>query len=211
MQSKLIPSLPGYVIDSLGRVWKMKGQKECRVDNILQGSKLVCSIHGNQYEIFYLLCETFGITFSPLDKVKYRINRKLLTLSVDSIKITPIAKRSVFDSKEQFEMRQYLCREKASGSNGRFIEKITEVEVYLSLQRSNYSCFYCGKKLDPKAWQIDHFHPRFHGGKNVSSNIVASCPACNIMKHTLDGNHFIKRCCTIANRLKKTLPKEPKN
>lgn len=208
MKKEFIPSLPKYIITSLGQVFRANRARTIFLPNQLQGSNLIVCIDGNNYNVFNLLCEAFKITYTPLDKIRYRINRKSLTISVDSIKIKKVYDRAFYDTDQEFELKAYFCNEKASNANTRFPDKITGIEVYNALKRQKHECFYCGKKIDPKAWQLDHFYSKFHGGKNVSANLVASCPTCNVMKHTLNGEHFVKRCCKIANRLKKSLKQD---
>ena len=48
--------------------------------------------------------------------------------------------------------------------------------------RDNYSCRYCGKKLESKDVTIDHIIPRDRGGKNTWENCVTSCFPCNNKK-----------------------------
>ena len=48
-------------------------------------------------------------------------------------------------------------------------------------------CWYCGCKLDPFEFHVDHFHPKSRGGSNDIENLVPSCISCNLKKH----NSFI--------------------
>lgn len=50
-------------------------------------------------------------------------------------------------------------------------------------------CYYCFKILDEK--HIDHFTPVAKGGKHIMSNIVISCPTCNLTKSAKDPIKFI--------------------
>jgi hypothetical protein len=50
------------------------------------------------------------------------------------------------------------------------------------LERDNFKCKYCGKKLDSAIADIDHVIPLKKGGTNDISNLVAACPLCNIRK-----------------------------
>jgi 5-methylcytosine-specific restriction endonuclease McrA len=43
-------------------------------------------------------------------------------------------------------------------------------------------CAYCGLGLDPLNWHLDHVVPIVAGGGHVRSNVVASCPTCNLTK-----------------------------
>ena len=56
-----------------------------------------------------------------------------------------------------------------------------EMSYKLSLQRNR--CFYCGINID-MAGHLDHLIPIYYGGLNRSSNLVASCRSCNLIKGT---------------------------
>ncbi len=45
--------------------------------------------------------------------------------------------------------------------------------------RSNGSCHWCQKSLDPELYHIDHVVAVRDGGTNDESNLVAACPECN--------------------------------
>jgi hypothetical protein len=49
-------------------------------------------------------------------------------------------------------------------------------------RKSDGRCWYCGCKLDPWSFHIDHFMPRSKGGGNYLDNLVPSCPQCNWKK-----------------------------
>ncbi len=46
-------------------------------------------------------------------------------------------------------------------------------------------CYYCGRKVGPKALTMDHIVPLSRGGKSTKSNIVACCKECNNKKKYL--------------------------
>lgn len=57
------------------------------------------------------------------------------------------------------------------------------------------SCHYCGNIINTIGLdRIDNSQ-----GYSIE-NVVPCCTACNIMKHTLDGEQFIKKCIAIARR-----------
>ena len=57
-----------------------------------------------------------------------------------------------------------------------------------AMQEYSYRCVYCGKK---GALTMDHVVPLIKGGAHDPSNIVPSCMACNVAKHTKDLIIFI--------------------
>lgn len=50
------------------------------------------------------------------------------------------------------------------------------------LARDNWTCQYCGTKLNRNTATIDHIVPRSKGGPNTWSNMVACCVSCNNKK-----------------------------
>lgn len=48
-------------------------------------------------------------------------------------------------------------------------------------RKSGGSCHHCGEKLSD-GWHIDHLVPVVRGGLSNLSNLVASCPPCNLRK-----------------------------
>lgn len=47
--------------------------------------------------------------------------------------------------------------------------------------RDKGKCRYCGTSLGI-GWHVDHLYPKSRGGSNAISNLVASCPRCNMTK-----------------------------
>jgi 5-methylcytosine-specific restriction endonuclease McrA len=74
-----------------------------------------------------------------------------------------------------------------------------EVREYL-LEKWQRTCAYCGKQDVPL--QIEHIHPRAHGGTNRISNLTLACQKCNEKKGTQDIQEFLKNK---PNVLKKVL------
>jgi len=48
--------------------------------------------------------------------------------------------------------------------------------------RDRWTCCYCGVKKNASELTVDHVLPRAQGGKTDWSNVVASCPRCNLRK-----------------------------
>ncbi len=57
----------------------------------------------------------------------------------------------------------------------------TASDIALQLKSQRGKCWHCGKKLVGKK-HIDHLIPLVRGGSNDASNIVISCPVCNLSK-----------------------------
>jgi 5-methylcytosine-specific restriction endonuclease McrA len=48
--------------------------------------------------------------------------------------------------------------------------------------RDNYTCAYCGDKLEKSKCTLDHVVPTSHGGKTTFENTVCACGPCNANK-----------------------------
>lgn len=62
-------------------------------------------------------------------------------------------------------------------------EHFTTADVDLHFKTQKGKCWWCGKKLDPDNYTIDHRIAIARGGSNSASNICISCPRCNFSKH----------------------------
>ena len=64
-----------------------------------------------------------------------------------------------------------------------------ELREYL-LSKWNRMCAYCGKQ--DVALQVEHIHPRAHGGTNREVNLTLACEVCNLKKGTKTLQEFLK-------------------
>ena len=53
---------------------------------------------------------------------------------------------------------------------------------FFVLEKSNFSCVYCGRKAPEVQLEIEHIIPKSKGGTNKIENLVASCTECNLEK-----------------------------
>jgi hypothetical protein len=60
------------------------------------------------------------------------------------------------------------------------------------LERDNWECFYCFKKLNEDNYVLEHVISRPEG-KNTYRNLVASCRTCNNKKNNLNVNDFLRQ------------------
>jgi len=65
-------------------------------------------------------------------------------------------------------------------------------------------CAYCGKKIEYKDMQVDHFKPLHNGGKDKKENLRPACRSCNFYKATMDIESFRRSIKMIPNRLEGT-------
>lgn len=67
-------------------------------------------------------------------------------------------------------------------TRGEHLDLTKQAEREKVWNRSDGICWYCGCKLNPFKFHIDHFVPRKLGGKSEYTNLVPSCPPCNTAK-----------------------------
>jgi HNH endonuclease len=68
-----------------------------------------------------------------------------------------------------------------------------EVDRLFDLQEGR--CYYCFCQIDlgdRKSFHKDHFEPIANGGSNTISNLVLTCPACNMEKSATSGKRYAK-------------------
>lgn len=58
-----------------------------------------------------------------------------------------------------------------------------------ALVKKSKNCYWCNVKLN-KNYHIDHYTPISKGGKHTISNLVVSCPKCNLQKNAKDPFEF---------------------
>jgi 5-methylcytosine-specific restriction endonuclease McrA len=72
----------------------------------------------------------------------------------------------------------------------------TKQEINLLMLAQEKLCYYCTTPLVKEDgtphFHIDHYVPVARDGRNDISNLVLSCPSCNISKGAEDGNYFIR-------------------
>ena len=71
-------------------------------------------------------------------------------------------------------------------------KKLTEYEKQKILERQNYRCAICGKRLKPGVIHFDHKKPLALGGSDDIRNIQALCPECHHIK-TKEDRHKIAK------------------
>lgn len=81
--------------------------------------------------------------------------------------------------KRNMQARIHDAKRRAAkrNSNGSY----TKYDVDMQYKRQKGKCFWCNKKV-LNNFHIDHVIPLLRGGSNDSSNIVISCPTCNMKK-----------------------------
>jgi hypothetical protein len=59
-------------------------------------------------------------------------------------------------------------------------------------EKSSGACHYCSTTLDLRGdWHVEHMVPLVRGGSDHISNLVASCPPCNLKKGTKTAEEFM--------------------
>lgn len=59
--------------------------------------------------------------------------------------------------------------------------------------RYSGKCAICGKSVTLKEMTIDHITPISRGGDGSFSNMQCTCDSCNLMKHYLTQEEFLKK------------------
>lgn len=72
----------------------------------------------------------------------------------------------------------------SQSSNGSFLRR-----RFILLNRSNFTCQYCGRRAPEVKLEIDHIKPKCKGGNESMPNLAVSCYQCNIGK----GDILLKR------------------
>lgn len=188
---KLVPlnKFPGYFANREGFIIKPENGRDYKMPIFFkQGvKKPFVKIRYTDHELLFLLMDAFSIGALATDKVKYKV-KKGGNIPIDTIQIKPFER-----------MKTYGCALKASSANSRCHGMLTEYEVYESLKVTDFKCFYCGINLSHNNWHLDHYIPVSKCGRNLFSNIVPSCPTCNMMKSNLLPDTFTGLCEKISN------------
>jgi len=69
---------------------------------------------------------------------------------------------------------------------------LTVADIHRQLKSQGGHCWWCGSNLGNK-WHVDHVIPLSRGGKNDPSNIVITCPRCNLSKGSKLPHEWIGR------------------
>ena len=69
---------------------------------------------------------------------------------------------------------------------------------YIEFRKSVYNhskgrCSICGKPINIEEMTIDHIIPLSRGGDGSFSNVQATCYSCNLMKHNLTNDEFMRK------------------
>lgn len=82
-------------------------------------------------------------------------------------------------AKRNEELVKEMCEN--LGVSGRF--RRADLWRFMSIQRQNQQCAYCGKKIDFRNSEMDHIVPRAgQGSTNTRNNLLAVCHDCNLAK-----------------------------
>ncbi len=189
-----------YFINKAGYCFKVENGKEEIIKNFKHPKtrELLVRIDGSEYKFLNLMLQHFCKEMKVTDTIKYTVTKDL-RIPLESIRIKPFIGGNGLSIEQNAKLELYGCHLKARSANNRCEEIITGVQVFWTLSIHEYKCIFCGIKLHPKNWHLDHFNSLHQKGKNVFENIVPSCPTCNIMKGALEGNQFFAQCKRVAN------------
>lgn len=112
-------------------------------------------------------------------KIYYSENKERLnSLAKQRIKLHPEKARANWNNRD--------ARRRVSGWC-----KLTDEQIKNMFNIQKGLCFYCNEPL--KEYHIDHIVPLCKGGKHEFSNLVLSCPKCNLSKNSQDPEIFVNK------------------
>lgn len=198
-----------YYIHRDGYLFKRYGGKEIIIPIKLKKGVPKVQLGNQNVNFVFLMQEYFGDKYISINETsQYRFKFKLKDgkIPFESIRIVRFNTKKFTHLKEQdnIHIQRFKCYEKAVSANSRVlnISVISELDVYNTLLRTNFNCFYCNQKLDYKTWELDHVMPLSMNGLNVPENITASCKRCNRMKSNMQIIEFVHKCKMIADNFK---------
>lgn len=202
MPFKPLLKTKNYFISTAGYVFRVENGREiiCKPSQTPNTKEVQVFVNGKPYNLLYLMIEHFRGEIKVTDKIKYTIDKDLRIPETSIIIKSAVGKNEVITAEQEAGMYNYKCYLKANSANARSEQKITGFEVYRALCACNFKCVYCGAKLTPHNWHLDHYIPLSKTGRNVFENLVASCSVCNKMKGSLDGLQFYSKCKRIVEK-----------
>lgn len=78
------------------------------------------------------------------------------------------------------------------------MKPITRSKREATWRKSDGHCWYCGTRLDPFNFHVDHFIPLCKGGGHEIENLVPSCKTCNMKKNGRDAETLRRSISTPA-------------
>lgn len=198
MNTKSIKELNKYknhFISDQGYCFRVVNGKEFIIDSYILKGKPRVKLGVKTYDLLSLMLEYFVGPFSEGSRVQYKVENGRIPLSKIKIKTT----KGMNSDSDKALIFKYKCDIKSNAQNFRvsYQDVISPLDVLNCLRRSDYKCIYCGEKIKPNDWHLDHVYPLSQGGKNRPNNIAASCSTCNLMKGKLQMNKFISHCYKI--------------
>ena len=91
-----------------------------------------------------------------------------------SAKIVARVKQWQIDNPERTKAHQQANKAKRRGAG-----EAKTFDRMMIWERDGGRCHICGKKCDPKAWDMDHLTPLSKGGSHAPDNVAVSHPSCN--------------------------------
>lgn len=198
-----IKTTKNYYIHIDGYVFKMYAGKEIIIPIKVVKTVPKVLIENQNYNLVFLMVEYFGEkSIKYEEQSQYRFKYKIKDGKIPISQIQLIKYNS--SKHTNLKMFTFKCFQKSVSANSRVsnISTISESDVYDSLLRTDFKCYYCNRLLDHKTWELDHVAPLSKSGINISTNITPSCKKCNRMKSNLELIDFIHTCKMISENFK---------
>lgn len=103
-----------------------------------------------------------------------------------------INKEKIREYKKEYRQKQEnkpLFRNARHRRRARLKDSDVTPSQIRALVKKSKNCYWCNVKLN-KNYHIDHYTPISKGGKHTISNLVVSCPKCNLQKNAKDPFEF---------------------
>lgn len=155
---------------------------------------IVVKINGKVYSLLNLMLEYFF--------TEKEIKENKFYYTVSKIQPLRIPKHFIFyESIKEEKLKdsdKFNIKTKVQNANTRAVDKIRDTDLIYILKKYNYSCRYCGNRIENYSWHLDHIKPLAQNGKNKVENLAVSCPSCNMMKNSMVEQDFLGKCKKIV-------------
>ena len=144
-----------------------------------------------------------GALYEDTNKLFYSFSRRDEWLQINPVMYDFVCKHKIIIEKlNYYEWAKFLEKVNDDHNTSKLLDKIdasskrTNLSKYRKILYEEFeykNCFYCGKKLNPKSIDVDHFIPwSFIKDDNIW-NMVLSCPTCNRKKNDkLPSREFLR-------------------
>lgn len=143
-----------------------EGKLECRIGKRSMASQCCRSVRGTEISFAQMTSVLNGLEDMNCIRIKDSNREGTLYEVVPPLNVPIVAERLASTQIEDVDADYFNDPEK-------------RIEVF---ERDQWTCQYCGEKVDEKNSTLDHFIPKSKGGGNNKENLRTACLACNSVK-----------------------------